>query len=349
MDQTEWGRKGRFLNVFVSSPTDVLNERRLVSLVIEEINRTIGQRFRITLQVRMWERLRPTGENPMQFIKRQLYNCDLFVMIFSRRFGSSVLQGGEYRSGTQEEYETAQALREESQDKRPEIFTYFKKITDEATLSDPGPELSKVLQFRDKIKNTIFFKEYSSVETFAPMFKDNIIEWMLEIFDRIGTDKITEQKRTVLQRFFALGSSKDSRPSVRIIYPPIPWVEKWADVTHLLPYMVIEDFQAIHKFTKDLNIAGCDDVKAKTTEVFDEHHERFANKIFICLPRNLCAQRHLEKIPESRFGFKIEHSAGNDKETKYIVWKRKANDNPLCVYSPQSKYLLIQRKKGRSD
>lgn len=136
MNQLEWGRKGRFLNVFVSSPTDVLNERRLVSLVIEEINRTIGHKFGMALQVRMWERFRPSGEDPMQFIKRQLSDCDLFIIIFSRRFGSSILQEGEYRSGTEEEYEVAQAFRTESEDKKPEIFAYFKRITDEATLSE---------------------------------------------------------------------------------------------------------------------------------------------------------------------------------------------------------------------
>lgn len=175
------------------------------------------------------------------------------------------------------------------------------------------------------------------------MLKDNIIEWMLEIFDNIVTDKIIERKRTILQKFFALGSVKDSNPSVRIIYPPIPWEEKLADITHLLPYMVIEDFQAIHKLTKDLNIVGCDDIKAMTTEVYDEHTDRFSNKIFICLPRNPCAQTYLKKISEARFD--IKSSTEKSKKRKYIIWKGGKNNEPICVYSPQSKYLSIQRRR----
>lgn len=345
MVEETWGHPERSLQVFISSPNDVTTERNAVSKVIEEVNRTIGQRIGISLHVRMWERFRPRGQNLMEFIERQLKNCDLFLMIFSRRFGSPPSADTEYISGTEAEYQIASKLRNSSSKGRPEIFAYFREIADESILQDPGTELKKILAFKEKIKHSVFYKEYSSQETFPLELKDHLIEWILEMSDVVQVDELVERKRGILQRFFSLGAIREESPSALIVYPPIAVEKEFGDVTHLLPYMVLEDFLAIHKLTKDLNIAGIDKVRATTTEIYDERRERHSNKIFICLPRNKPAENYLSKIPESRFC--IEQSIEDNIISRKIIWQSDKNSTTekIVVQSPQSKYLRLQRSE----
>ena len=232
-----WGHKETNLQIFVASPDDVRTERNFVSKVVEEINHSIGQKIGILIKVRMWENFRPRGENVMKFIEHQLKDCDLLVMIFHRRFGSSPSEGSEYRSGTEAEYEIASQLREDSKNSRPEIFSYFRDITDKYTLDDPGPELKKLLEFQKRIKNTVFYKKYSSPEIFPLVFKEHLVQWILEISEKIDRDEISNHKQRIWQDFFAFGASKSKHPSVQIVYPPAKTNN--ADITHLSPYLCL--------------------------------------------------------------------------------------------------------------
>ena len=78
-----------------------------------------------------------------------------------------------------------------------------------------------------------------------------------------------------------------------IVYPS---TEFEGELTHLLPYMVTEDFFAIHKITKCLNIAGYESIRAITEDVYDRDRDRAASKIYFCLPRNVKAQHCLEEV-----------------------------------------------------
>lgn len=354
MNDVNWGHQGRILNVFISSPDDVKEERRAVHDVLLEVNRTVGNRWGVTLQPKMWENFSPQAGDPMEAIRRQLADCDLFVMIFSRRFGRSVVSPeGEYKSGTEQEYDIACAVRKEHGEIRPQIQAFFKNIADEETLQDPGPELAKVLTFKGRVQQTLFYKQYSSVEAFRPMVKDCILEWLSDVVAGLDLDPGMDKRRSIFRRFFDVGAVHGKPPTVRIIYPPISKddVSPRQDITHLLPYMVLEDFQAIHKLAKDLSLAGVDDVRAVSEDVYKDHvHDQYVNRVYICQPRNRTARDYLNNFPDRRFDIKstTEHSSDGKPSVAMIKWKS-VNGTCVTVRSPQSKYLLPQRKKKRTD
>jgi hypothetical protein len=109
------------------------------------------------------------------------------------------------------------------------------------------------------------------------------------------------------------------------------------DMHHLLPYMVLEDFQAIHKVTKCLNIAGCEEVAASTVNVYDAQAERRHNKVFLCVPRNEHARKLLAEIPEAKMSV-----SGTNPEERTLRWQNQSGT--LTIQSPQSTYLRLQRK-----
>jgi hypothetical protein len=349
MNDIKWGHDAKVLNVFISSPDDVREERTIVNEVLAEINRGIGNRLRITLLPRMWENFTPTAGDPMNAIRRQLATCDLFLMIFSRTFGTSVLSpNGEYKSGTESEYEAALGLRSEQGVPKPEIHAYFKRVSDSETLKDPGPKLREVLNFKERVQSTLFYKEYSSTESFRPLVKDNITEWLCDLAPTLTSDKSKERKYEVLRKFFDLGTVGGKPLPARIIYPPMDInCHPQKDITHLLPYMVLEDFQAINKLSKNLASAGYEHVKAVSEDVFKHQtDDRYVNKILLCLPRNTTAQKLLKAFPQSRFQIhRITESVGtNRRDVHFIHWTLK-DGAKVKVCSPQSKYLWLQRKK----
>ncbi len=339
MNNDEWGRQERSLNIFISSPSDVESERNSVHGVVEDINRTLGARLGVFLRVKDWKKFRAYGECPEELIEKQLQDCDLFIMIFSRRFGSPPSSDSHFQSGTEFEYEIARRLRERSTHKRPEICAYFKQINDDTLLNDPGPELQKVLDFKKKLQHTVFYKEYTSSEVFPFQLKDHIIEWLFDIAE--GT---TDEKKEILKRFFDLGSTKENPvPNTIIVYPRSD--QRIGDASHLLPYMILEDFQAIHKLTKCLNIAGYEHVHACSLDMYEKAREKHQNEIFLCLPRNKPAQDCLELHKERRFG--IERRDENGRKNWVILWKSKHGEN-IEVRSPQTMYLLNQRSRTSS-
>ena len=336
----EWGHQQTELTIFLSSPSDVKEERNSVSKVVEEVNDTLPQNLGIRLRVERWEKFRPSKETFDQFIERHLIQSDLFVMIFSRKFGSPPTRGGKYESGTEMEYDIACKLNELSDGKRPELFTYFSKIEDPLLIEDPGEELKKVLNFKEKVKQSLFYKEYPSSEVFHFYFKDHLISWVLEISERMKEYQSLVKKKTTLENFFALGSPPGEPTKTLIIYAPNEFA---GDRTHLLPYMVTEDFIAIHKLTKSLNIAGHQDVRAITTDVYDPDRDRGYNKIFVCLPRNMRGRHCLKRISSTQKEvFQIEPIRQDEKMTWLINW---FNQNGLVkIHSPQSRYLIEQRE-----
>jgi Domain of unknown function (DUF4062) len=346
MTYQKWGCTKRVLNVFVSSPNDVKPERNIVESSIAEINRGIARRMGIRLDLERWENIRPGASDVMETIKHQLQTCDLFIMIFSRRFGASCTHEGEYKSGTEMEFKVAQELRKNYG--KPEIFTYFKKVQDEETLKDPGPELSKVLEFQNKIKNELFYKDFDATKEFGALLKENIISWLCDVVDCLNRDEAHDKKKTTLKAFFDLGTDSTKTIPTKIIYPSVS-IKGQQDIGHLLPYMVLEDFLAIHKIELCLDQAGHSDTTVISEDVYHDRFDRDSNLIFVCLPRNKIAKTYLKEIKGQRFELEIylDKSKALTKEQFQLKWKSKSSKE-LIIRSPQTKYLTLQRDNNNS-
>ena len=88
------------LNVFIASPSDVNAEREAAHNVVQSVNDVIAHRLGFTLTCKMWEKLRPTYLTADQWMEQQLQDCDFFLMILWRRFGTPPSETSSCGSGT---------------------------------------------------------------------------------------------------------------------------------------------------------------------------------------------------------------------------------------------------------
>jgi hypothetical protein len=147
----------KIYKVFIASPSDVEEERRVAFEVIHGINEIYkDQKKHYRLEIRAWEKhSHPDIGLPQEVINRQIPidKCDIFIGIFWRRFGTppgSVRpsDGEPYLSGTQQEIEEAIAAREASENERPIIMLYRKLDPPTGDLKDKEIlQNAKVVEF----------------------------------------------------------------------------------------------------------------------------------------------------------------------------------------------------------
>ena len=114
------------INVFIISPNDVKEERKIAKEVCEEFNNLVGRRIEINAV--LWE-YHPMSyhKNAQENIDDTLDKCDIFVIILWHRLGSIVegFEGAVTQSkkvtGTQYEIEKILSLKKEH------IYFYFKR------------------------------------------------------------------------------------------------------------------------------------------------------------------------------------------------------------------------------
>ncbi|MEW1759674.1 DUF4062 domain-containing protein [Streptomyces cyaneofuscatus] len=152
----------RELVVFVASPGDLKEERVAVRQAAEMLNNQHSSLTTVRIRVTGWENVQPEHERPQEVINALVDECDVFLGLLFRKWGSPT---GEYDSGFEEEYE--RALKRRTESGCPNIAIYFKKVSQEL-LSDPGPQLLKVLEFQRRFQeeHSALYREFPSLEDF---------------------------------------------------------------------------------------------------------------------------------------------------------------------------------------
>ena len=119
----------RLIRVFVSSPSDVAEERKILDEVVHRINATDGLYLGVRLETWKWEEnaVPQIGPPPQEGIDRQLPQYDIYLGIMSARFGTPTDGCG---SGTEKEFRDALELWKQAGS--PWILFYF---NDEPKLS----------------------------------------------------------------------------------------------------------------------------------------------------------------------------------------------------------------------
>lgn len=158
------------LQVFLASPGDVQDERRVAWEVVSEVNQVVRE---IGWEVRLlgWEDTLPGYGRPQEIINTDVDKCHLFVGVLWKRWGHST---GKHSSGFQEEYERAKKRRMEGP--LPEIWIFFKHVED---TSDPGKQLQRVLAFRQEQETQGLFKEFCAPEEFRTMLRDYLLRYVI--------------------------------------------------------------------------------------------------------------------------------------------------------------------------
>ncbi len=146
----------RIVKIFIGSPGDLPEERKIVRTVIDEINEYHADSSGCQVELIGWEDTPSVYGRPQAIINRELERCELFLGLLWRRWGTPPDISGPYTSGFHEEYELSVLRRQ--REGRPEISLLFKDVNSELML-DPGDELKRVLAFRNKLneEKTLFY------------------------------------------------------------------------------------------------------------------------------------------------------------------------------------------------
>lgn len=160
----------REVRVFLASAGDVEEERRAFREVLGDLSSCSGNRY---MPLGFEDAPAVTGRRSQDVINNLVDQCDVFVLVFHRRWGQGASDAVGYTAYTEEEFE--RALRRLGATGAPEIFCFFKHV-DVASLADPGEQLQKVLQFRRRLEasHQLLYRTFSTVAEFRAELKTHL-------------------------------------------------------------------------------------------------------------------------------------------------------------------------------
>lgn len=159
-------------NIFLSSPSDLGEERQAVQRAVELVNKSVGRRCGVQLDLLSSRDALPGFARPQEIINRDVDRCQLFIGMLWKKWGENT---GKYSSGFEEEFVRA---RERSIGSgTPDIWLFFKKV-EESRLEDPGEQLSRVLEFREVAKKELFFKEFNNSQELERLLLEFLITYV---------------------------------------------------------------------------------------------------------------------------------------------------------------------------
>ena len=139
----------RLIRVFLASPGDLQDERRLANEAVEELNKGIASYLGFRVELKGWEDTLSGSGRPQAIINQELDLCELFIGIMWKKWGTPPAKNGQYSSGFEEEFERSSVKLKKTG--HPEMAMYFKDIPFEYMV-DPGKDLKKVIKFRFQMK-----------------------------------------------------------------------------------------------------------------------------------------------------------------------------------------------------
>lgn len=180
----------RFVKVFLASPGDLAEERKVAKAIVDEYNSQLADALGYQVELVGWEDTLPGVGRPQAIINRDLDGCDLFVGMLWKRWGTP--PGTEhYTSGFEEEFN--RSMTRNAQEGRPEINLLLKDL-DAASLADPGDHLKKVIAFKDQVfaEKKLLAGTFADVRDFESKFRKCIHGYVIALANK---DKASESEK----------------------------------------------------------------------------------------------------------------------------------------------------------
>lgn len=180
----------RFVKVFLASPGDLAEERKVAKVFVDEFNSQLADALGYHVELVGWEDTLPGVGRPQAIINDDLDGCDLFIGMLWKRWGTP--PGTEpYTSGFEEEFN--RSMTRNAKDARPEIHLLLKDL-DAALLADPGDHLKKVIAFRDKVfaEKKLLAGTFTDVRDFEVKFRKCIQGYVIAL---VNMDKASESEK----------------------------------------------------------------------------------------------------------------------------------------------------------
>ena len=187
----------RFVKVFLASPGDLAEERKIAKTVVEDFNSQLAKALGYQIELVGWEDTLPGVGRPQAIINRDLDGCDLFVGMLWKRWGTP--PGTEaYTSGFEEEFQ--RSMTRNSKEGRPQIHLLLKDL-DAASLADPGDHLKKVIEFKKHVfaERKLLAGTFSDTRDFESKFRKCIQGYVIDLTDKDNTSESEKDKAPALE------------------------------------------------------------------------------------------------------------------------------------------------------
>jgi hypothetical protein len=161
----------QLIRVFVSSPSDVAEERGVLDEVAHRINHTDGRTLGVRLELWRWEEdvVPQIGPRPQAVVDAQSpADYDVYLGILACRFGTPT---DGYGSGTEKEFRDA--LRRRGKTGKPWILFYFKTAKVDPDTLDLD-QYAQVRKFREQVRKKGLHATYEQVRGTADAFFEQV-------------------------------------------------------------------------------------------------------------------------------------------------------------------------------
>ena len=162
----------------MASPGDLEAERRAAKIIVDEENINHANAAGYHLDLVGWEDTVSQRRRAQEAINQELDQCEYFVGLMWKKWGSPPgPQGHPYSSGFEEEYRRSGERFDQTG--KPEISLLFKHVEKE-DLADPGSQLRKVIEFQETVsaeKNQLYQK-FTDIRDFEQRFRSIIAKFL---------------------------------------------------------------------------------------------------------------------------------------------------------------------------
>ncbi len=328
------------LRAFISSPSDVVEERRAAERVIKAVSTTCKETLGVELECVTWDDLVPQTpklpeERIQDILNAEIPKCQVFILILWKRYGSS--EPGTRRSNTEREAEIALELLKK--DKKIMFLTYFRELPPP---DDKGPQRKSVENFRNTLQHEgVWFKRYETPADFQEMLTHDLYRTILRF-------RLSTRKHTALSKFWVLGTpDRNTYPNLAIVYPSMErtFMGRHDDpdiwLNRLEPNMVFEDVKALQKLEKTLRILGFSNFRIYNSGSVPSDIQ-YMNRFWICMRNTRGLQQANHYQDRARFSLVPR----KNRAESFIRWRSPdPSDAFFDVRSPLAKYLREQRSK----
>ena len=174
------------LRVFLATPGGLGAERQIFREEVCHFNEDHGHEMGFVLVAVGWEQVPSGAGRPQGRIDNEVRGSDYLVALIWDRWGTPTSADSEYSSGTQEELAVAlECLRDPSMEMR-DVAVFFKAV-EERRLSDPGPQLEQVLQFKQEleVRKELLFQTFDTAEEWRRQLQRRFMSWLKDLGDKV--------------------------------------------------------------------------------------------------------------------------------------------------------------------
>lgn len=167
------------LRVFLATPGGLKGERQLFRETMDEFSEVYGDAEGFGMVPVGWEVVSPGAGRPQDLINDYVRGADYLVVLLWDRWGTTTSADSPFSSGTYEELAVALECLSDPTAEMRDVAVFFKGVGDRQ-LSDAGPQLAQVLQFKNALESRkeLFFRTFDTREELRRHLLRLFMRWL---------------------------------------------------------------------------------------------------------------------------------------------------------------------------